>query len=92
MNRHHQADESVRCLLSHLCFGNQMMLYEEEGELLSTDTEEERRGDSASAFMMEINTLNGQNVLQKQLQRFTIHHFTHENCSAAPLTDQLFVW
>lgn len=87
MNRHHQADESVRCLLSHLCFGNYMMLYEEEGELLSTDTEEERRGDSASAFMMEINTLNGQNVLQKQLQRFTIHHFTHENCSAAPLTD-----
>lgn len=64
-----------------------MMLYEEEGELLSTDTEEERRDDSASAFMMEINTLNGQNVLQKQLQRFTIHHFTHENCSAAPLTD-----
>lgn len=87
MNRHHQADESVRCLLSHLCFGNYMMLYEEEGELLSTDTEEERRDDSASAFMMEINTLNGQNVLQKQLQRFTIHHFTHENCSAAPLTD-----
>lgn len=22
MNRHHHADESVRCLLSHLCFGN----------------------------------------------------------------------
>lgn len=87
MNRHHQADESVRCLLSHLCFGNYMMLYEEEGELLSTDTEEERRDDSASAFMMEINTLNGQNVLQKQPQRFTIHYFTHENCSAAPLTD-----
>lgn len=87
MNRHHQADESVRCLLSHLCFGNYMMLYEEEGELLSTDTEEERRDDSASAFMMEINTLNGQNVLKKQPQRFTIHYFTHENCSAAPLTD-----
>lgn len=87
MNRHHHADESVRCLLSHLCFGNYMMLYEEEGELLSTDTEEERRGDSASAFMMEINTLNGQNVLKKQPQRFTIHYFTHENCSAAPLTD-----
>lgn len=57
MNRHYHADESVRCLLSHLCFGNWMILHGEEGELLSTDTEEERQGDYVSACMMEINTL-----------------------------------